>query len=106
MKLYLYMTGILWLASGAAACWTQAPGNDDPYSAQALLVLSTQEKGVGVPLDLDEAERIALEANPEIKVAVRRLSMAQAHLPVAGTLDDPMGMYRGWGVPLKKPTAV
>jgi cobalt-zinc-cadmium efflux system outer membrane protein len=67
------------------------------------LLLSTQEKGVGVPLNLEEAERIGLEANPEIKVAVRRLSMAQAHLPVAGALDDPMAMYRGWGVPLKRP---
>ena len=29
--------------------------------------------------------------------------MAQAHVPAAGALDDPMAMYRGWGVPLEKP---
>jgi outer membrane protein, heavy metal efflux system len=103
MKLYLYLFVLLWLAPGASASWAQTPGNDDPYSAEATLLLQAQPKGEGARLDLDEAERIALEANPDIKVAVRRLSMVQAHLPLAGALDDPMGMYRGWGVPLKKP---
>lgn len=102
MKLYLNVTVMLWLASGAAASWSQMP-SEDLYSAQATLLLSTQERGGDSALDLDEAERIALEANPDIKVAVRRLSMTQAHLPVARALDDPMAMYRGWGVPLKKP---
>jgi outer membrane protein TolC len=54
-------------------------------------------------LTLDEAERIALEENPEIHVAVRRLAMAEAHVPAAGALDDPQFMYRGWQVPLKHP---
>jgi outer membrane protein, heavy metal efflux system len=103
MKLYLYFGLVLWLASTAAASLAQVPGNDDPYSAQTTLLLQVQAKGESAPLDLDEAERIALEANPDIKVAVRRLSMAQAHLPVAGALDDLMAMYRGWGVPLKRP---
>jgi outer membrane protein, heavy metal efflux system len=103
MKPYLYFGLVLWLASTAAASLAQVPGNDDPYSAQTTLLLQVQAKGESAPLDLDEAERIALEANPDIKVAVRRLSMAQAHLPVAGALDDLMAMYRGWGVPLKRP---
>jgi cobalt-zinc-cadmium efflux system outer membrane protein len=54
-------------------------------------------------LTLDEAERIALEENPEIHVAVRRVAMAEAHIPAAGALDDPQFMYRGWQVPLKHP---
>ena len=54
-------------------------------------------------MTLDEVERIALAANPEIEVAARRVSLAAAHLPSAGALDDPMAMYRGWGVPLQKP---
>jgi len=54
-------------------------------------------------LTLDEIERIALAANPEIEVAVRRVAVAQAHVPIAGALDDPMGMVREWGVPLRKP---
>jgi outer membrane protein TolC len=48
-------------------------------------------------------ERIALTENPEIAVAARRVSIAQAHVSAAGALDDPMAMYRGWGVPLEKP---
>ncbi|MBW8869228.1 MAG: TolC family protein [Acidobacteriales bacterium] len=103
MKLHLYFGLMLWLASGPATSWAQAPGADNPYSAQATLLLSTQGKSEGAALDLDEAERIALEANPDIQVAVRRLSMAKAHLAVAGALDDPMAMYRGWGVPLNRP---
>lgn len=54
-------------------------------------------------LTLDEAERIALEENPEIHVAARRVAMAEAHIPAAGALDDPQFMYRGWQVPLKHP---
>ena len=37
---------------------------------------------------LDEAERIALAVNPEIEVAARRVAIAEAHVPVAGALDD------------------
>lgn len=55
------------------------------------------------PLSLDEAERMALDNNPEIAVARQRVAMAEAHVPVVGALDDPTAMYRGWGVPLKKP---
>lgn len=103
MKLYLYFTAILLLAFGVATCFAQERSNDAPYAAQATLLLSTQAEAGAAPFDLEEAKRTALEANPEIQVAVRRLSMAQAHLPIAGALDDPMAMYRGWGVPLKRP---
>jgi len=48
-------------------------------------------------------ERMALAANPEIEVAARRVAVAQAHVPTAGALDDPMAMYRGWGIPLEHP---
>ncbi len=55
------------------------------------------------PLGLDDAEKIALDANPDLRVAMRRVAMAKAHVPAAGALDDPAAMYRGWGVPLKRP---
>src|SRR5215469_2715279 len=55
------------------------------------------------PITLDEAEQVALEANPEIRVAARKVAMAETHVSVAGTLDDPSLMYRGWQVPLAKP---
>jgi cobalt-zinc-cadmium efflux system outer membrane protein len=48
-------------------------------------------------------ERIALAENPEIAVAARRVGIAEAHVPAAGALDDPVAMYRGWSVPLEKP---
>ncbi len=54
-------------------------------------------------LTLDEVERMALERNPEIAVAARRVAMAEANVPAAGALDDPQAMYRGWGVPLSQP---
>ncbi len=57
----------------------------------------------GPALGLEEVERIALAENPEIHVAARRVAAAEAHVPGAGTLDDPQFMYRGWGVPLSKP---
>ena len=54
-------------------------------------------------LALDEIERIALAENPEIHVAVRKVSMAEAHVPTTGKLDDPQFMIRNWQVPLSKP---
>ena len=52
---------------------------------------------------LDEIERIALAENPEIHVAARKVSMAEAHVPTTGKLDDPQFMVRNWQVPLNKP---
>ena len=57
----------------------------------------------GPALTLDEIERTALIENPEIRVAARRLAVVEAHPPVAGALDDPSLMYRGWQVPLRQP---
>jgi outer membrane protein TolC len=52
---------------------------------------------------LDDIERIALAENPDIHVAARKLAAMEAHVPLAGALDDPQGMYRGWSVPLNEP---
>ena len=68
-----------------------------------LLQVSSRGLAAGPVLTLGDAERIALEENPEIAVAARRVAVAEAHLPIAGALDDPSAMYRGWGVPLRQP---
>ena len=57
----------------------------------------------GPALTLEEIESMALMGNPEIRVAVRKLAVVQAHIPAAGALDDPSLMYRGWQVPLRQP---
>jgi cobalt-zinc-cadmium efflux system outer membrane protein len=54
-------------------------------------------------MSLAEVEREAMVNNPEIRAAAGRVAMANAHVPVAGELDDPMFMYRNWGTPLQKP---
>jgi outer membrane protein TolC len=54
-------------------------------------------------LSVDEAVAEALEANPELRAAVRRLSLAQLKTSTARSLDDPMFMVRDWGTSLKKP---
>jgi outer membrane protein TolC len=56
-----------------------------------------------VRLSVDEAVVAALESNPEIRAAVRRLSLAQMKTNTARSLDDPMLMVRDWGTPLKQP---
>ena len=56
-----------------------------------------------VRLSVDEAVAAALESNPEIRAAVRRLSLAQMKTKTARSLDDPMLMVRDWGTPLKQP---
>jgi len=57
----------------------------------------------GPPLTLDEVERIAFAQNSEIALAARKVAAAEAHVPLAGALDDPQAMYRGWQVPLTRP---
>ena len=78
---------------------------DDPYEA-ALTALSQQHSHTNSnapPITLEQAEQIALQANPEIRVAAEKVAMAEAHVSGAGALDDPSVMYRGWQVPLTKP---
>lgn len=55
------------------------------------------------PLSLDQALDLAAQNNPEIRAAVRRVSVAEAKVPGAGALDDPMFQYRNWGTPLRQP---
>jgi outer membrane protein, heavy metal efflux system len=78
---------------------------DDPYqSALAALPQAHSHANSNVtPVPLAEAEQIALQANPEIRVAARKVAIAEIHVSGAGALDDPSVMYRGWQVPLTKP---
>lgn len=103
MKSSIFTGILLSVGLGAGLAWGQA-SQGDAFGSIAALLRDVPHGATGVtPLGVDEAERIAMQANPEIEVASRRLAMARAHVPVAGALDDPMAMYRGWGVPLKKP---
>lgn len=78
---------------------------DDPYQV-ALSLLPQQHsdtKSTVTPISLDQAQQMALQANPEIRVAARKVAQAEAHVSGAGALDDPSVMYRGWQVPLTQP---
>lgn len=82
----------------------QTPGKSDAFAAyEAFFAAPSRPAPSGPALTLREAERIALIANPQIAVAVRRVAVLEAHVPAAGALDDPSAMYRGWGVPLSHP---
>src|SRR6185437_9951225 len=94
------------LCSGwfAGTAWGQSKqGEDGLAQVLAELPSNAPSEAPGAPLTLDQVERIALANNPEIAVATRRLAMSEAHVPTVGALDDPTVMYRGWGVPLKRP---
>ena len=56
-----------------------------------------------VVLTVDQAVAEARESNPEIRAAVRRLTLAQMKTSTARSLDDPMLMVRDWQTPLAKP---
>ena len=90
------------LCGAASLTYGQSAGGNNSGDIGELLphhhAIST-----GPAFTLDEIERIALVGNPEIRVAVRRLAAVEAHIPVAGALDDPSLMYRGWQVPLRQP---
>jgi len=54
-------------------------------------------------LTVEQAVEDALTGNPEIRAAVRRLSLALSKTTTARTLDDPMLMVRDWDTPIRKP---
>jgi outer membrane protein TolC len=108
MKSFIAAFLILAAVGSVASARAQTPvGSDGLASLSALIDQHSGEhhgEEVSEPaMTLEEAERIALAGNPEITVAARRVAVAQAHVPTAGALDDPMAMYRGWGVPLSQP---
>lgn len=81
----------------------QTVANENRPTDIAGLLPQHHVVATGPALTLDEIERLALIGNPEIRVAARRLAVVEAHTPVAGALDDPSLMYRGWQVPLRQP---
>lgn len=78
-------------------------GSDKLSAAATLLPQHHHSDVSGRAYSLDRIEEMALAANPEIKVAVRKLAVAEAHVASAGGLEDPSLMYRGWQVPLRQP---
>lgn len=72
-------------------------------AADALLPQHQHATESGPVFTLDQIEHLALTGNPEIRVAVRQLAVIEARVPASGALDDPELMYRGWGVPLRRP---
>ena len=104
MKKFHLLMGALSLALVFPASDAQTAGGVTALnSLSALLGNAHAADAQGPALTLDEVERIALAENPELQVAARKVAAAEAHVPLAGALEDPQAMYRGWQVPLSKP---
>src|SRR5690348_11705177 len=77
----------------------------DPFSMAANL-LRPQHASANADtsaMTLNAVESVALQSNPEVRAASRRLALTQAHVGASGTLDDPTFTYRAWQVPLRQP---
>ncbi len=72
--------------------YAQSPAPAPPASTRATTILT-----------VERAVADALEANPDIHAAVRRLSLAKMKVATARSLDDPMLQVRDWDTPLSKP---
>lgn len=105
MKLVIFALLAMSVAVASEPALAQTAGTSDGLTrVEALFESPHRQEAMQSPaMTLDEVERIALAANPEIEVAARRVAVTKAHVPSVGALDDPMAMYRGWGVPLQKP---
>jgi outer membrane protein TolC len=84
------------LAPFALALSTACFGQAEPRSV-------TGPGATTFSLSVDEAVATALESNPDIRGAVRRLSLAQLKTATARSLDDPLLMMRDWDTPLRRP---
>lgn len=104
MKVFVCFICLAASAVSVGVCRAQTPAGSDTLASFAALFPDAPPSQATAPsLTLDDAEQLALARSPEIAVAARRVAVAQAHVPVAGALDDPMAMYRGWGIPLRQP---
>jgi outer membrane protein TolC len=54
-------------------------------------------------MSVDQAVAEAMQANPEIRAASRKLGLSQLRTSTARSLDDPMLMVRDWDTPLRQP---
>ena len=86
----VFLECLLFLAFGPIAVAHMHPG-------------SSPEGGQTRRYSIEEATSLSLRNNPEIKAAMRRVSLAEAKSLTAGSLEDPMLMYRDWATPLAKP---
>src|ERR1017187_5113629 len=105
MKALRVCTCLLIACSGVPG-FASGPGADaDPLSGvTGLLAQEHQHSRPSTPpLSLAELETAALANNSEIRVAMRRVAIAETRVRSAGSLSDPEFMYRGWGTPLAKP---
>jgi outer membrane protein TolC len=104
MRVFVAALCVLAAAAAARVSRAESPAKSDVLANFGALLAEHRHPEASTPaLTLDDVERIALSVNPEIEVAVRRVTLAEARVPAAGALDDPSVMYRGWGVPLQQP---
>ena len=80
----------------SSGCWGQAP-------SPSILPSNAPVPPPPASLSVEQAVAEALVDNPQIRAAVRRLSLAQMKTGTARSLDDPMLMVRDWQTPLRKP---
>jgi cobalt-zinc-cadmium efflux system outer membrane protein len=80
----------------SSGCWAQS-------SSPSSLPSNAPVPPLPVSLSVEQAVAEALVDNPQIRAAVRRLSLAQMKTATARSLDDPMLMVRDWQTPLRKP---
>ena len=95
------MKSIYVLASFVLALSIACLGQAEPRSVAAPY-LSISD-AAAAPLSVDDAVAASLESNPEIRAAVRRMSLARLKTATARSLDDPMLMMRDWDTPLRRP---
>jgi len=104
MRALVCVVCILAAAASAGVSRAEAGSAADHLATVAALFQQAPHAQVfGPALTLDEVERMALARNPDILAAARRVASAETHVPIAGALDDPSVMYRGWGIPLQQP---
>ena len=102
----LHLSICLLIAFGGSRAFASEPAADaDPWSGVAGLLAQDHRhsRASSPPMSLADLEAAAVANNPEIRVAMHRLVIAETRVRGAGSLSDPEFMYRGWGTPLARP---
>jgi outer membrane protein TolC len=97
---------VLAVSIGLIAVSAEAQERPSSHGFSAELIdrkLAVAEKSQGQVLSLSEIVAQALEHNPEIQAAKRKVESARARAGQAAYLEDPEVNIEAWGVPLNHP---
>ncbi len=95
---------VLAAIGSAGVSRAETPAGSDGLTGLAALLETPPSRVIRAGADArKKSSGLPLQRIPRLRLLPGESPSPRRMFPVAGALDDPMAMYRGWGVPLNQP---